>query len=182
MVLAFVVIASMALGWVAMGQFLKHDKVPADAKDFVAGHGVSFSSPDHTFDAQFPSQPTLIQKQFSVVSSMTTLNLAQAQTADYEVVVASMVVPVRIPDSEVDAAIHQILEAGATAQDARITSEKKVTVVGAPGIEVRAKINDGYDARLLVIVSGSHFYLLGVHATSGVGRLYDALIASLIIY
>ena len=180
--IAFIAVTSMVLGWVGMGQFFEHDKLPAGTKAFVAGHGVSFSSPDHTFDAQFPSQPKLIQKQFSVASSAVTLNLAQAQTDDYEVVAASMVVPVSMPDSEVDAAIDQILDAGAASQDTHILTRKKVTIQGASGIEVRAKIKDGYDARLLVVVSGSRFYLLGVHATVGTGRLYDALVSSLIIY
>ena len=181
-VIAFIAIASMALGWVAVGQFFQADNLPAGTSAFVAGHGVPYSSPDHTFDAQFPSQPKLVQKQFSIASTGATLNLAQAQTDDYEVVAASMVVPVRVPDSEVDTAIHQILNAGAASQDAKILNEKHVTIEGAPGIEVRAKVKDGYDARLLVIVSGSRFYLLGVHARSATAKLFDALVSSLIIY
>jgi hypothetical protein len=180
--IAFIAVASLVLGWTGMGQFFSNDKLPAGTKAFVSGHGIPFSSPDHTFDAQFPSPPTLMQRQFSVSSATVTLNLAQAQTDDYEVVAASMVVPVSMPDSEVDAAIDQILDAGAAAQDAHIVTRKKVTIEGASGIEVRAKIKDGYDARLLVVVSGSHFYLLGVHAKVGTGRLYDALVSSLIIY
>lgn len=181
-VLAFIAIASMALGWVAVDRVFQHDKLPAGTSSFVAGHGIPFSSPDHTFDAEFPVRPKLIQKRFSVASVVATLNLAQAQTDDYEVVAASMVLPIRVPDSDVDAAIHQILDAGAASQDAEILTEKKVSIEGASGIEVRAKVKDGYDARLLVVVSGSRFYLLGVHARFATNRLYDALVSSLIIY
>ncbi len=181
-VLAFIAIASMVLGWVAVDRVFQHGQLPAGTKAFVAGHGIPFSSPDHTFDAEFPTQPRLIRKHFSVASVAATLNLAQAQTDDYEVVAASMVMPTRVPDSDVDAAIHQILDAGAASQNAEILAEKKVSIEGASGIEVRAKVKDGYDARLLVVVSGSRFYLLGVHSRSATKQMYDALVSSLIIY
>jgi hypothetical protein len=181
-VITFIAIAAMALGWITVGGFIRGDRLPAGTKAFVAGHGVPFSSPDHSFDVEFPQQPTLIQKTFPVASTASTLNLAQAQTHDYEVVAASMVVPIRVSPAEVDAAMNQIVEAGADSQDADITSKKKVTIEGAPGVEVRAKLKDGYSARILVVVSGSHFYMLGVHSRSATSRLYDALLASLVIY
>jgi hypothetical protein len=180
--LVFIVVASMALGWVAVGRFFNDDKVPAGTSDFVAGNGVAYSSPDNTFTAEFPSQPVLKRQTIPVGSSSATMNLAQAQTDKYEVVAASMVLPIRIPEGQVDAALHEILDAGAQSQGAKIESEKPVTVNGATGIEVRAKVQDGYDARMLVVVSGSRVFFLGTHAVYGNDRLYDALLSSLVIF
>jgi len=53
---------------------------------------------------------------------------------------------------------------------------------GVTGIEARAKVGDGYDARFLLLISGQHIYMLGVHAKTGTGRLFDALVASLVMY
>ena len=68
----------------------------------MAGHGVSFSSPDHTFDARFPIDADLHRQVITVSSASATLNLAQAQTDDYEVVAASMVIPFSLPAGQVD--------------------------------------------------------------------------------
>ena len=78
--------------------------------------------------------------------------------------------------------LHEILNSGAASQGDTITSEARVTRDGAEGIEVRAKVSDGYDARLMVLISGSRIYLLGVHAKHGTARLYNALVASLVMY
>ena len=180
--IAVISVASMALGWVAVGQFLHKDSIPAGTSAFVAGHGVVYSSPDHTFDARFPSTPTVEQRVISVSSASATLNLAQVQTDDYEVVAASLVLPVAVPPGQVDTVLHDILTAGAASQGDKIVSEKHVTHYGATGIEVQAKVTDGYDARLMVLISGPRVYLLGVHAKTGTGRLYDALVSSLIMY
>jgi hypothetical protein len=180
--IALISVASMALGWVAVGQLLHKDSIPAGTSAFVAGHGVVYSSPDHTFDARFPSTPTVDQKVIAVSSASATLNLAQVQTDDYEVVAASLVLPVAVPPGQVDSVLHEILRAGAASQGDTIVSESHVTKYGVPGLEVRAKVSDGYDARLMVLISGPRVYLLGVHAKTGTGRLYDALVASLIMY
>ena len=44
-----------------------------------------------------------------------------------------------------------------------------------------SRTRGGYDARLLVVLSGSTLVVLLVHAKSGTDRLYQALEASLII-
>ena len=180
--LALVAVASMAFGWVAVGHFLPGDPLPPGTSAFVAGHGVPYSSPDHTFDASFPSTPTVEQRAIPVASWSATLSLGQAQTDDYEVVAASMVLPISIPDGQAEAAVHDIVEFGTAATNSHIASEKPVVEDGVSGVEVRAKVSDGYSARLMVLSSGRRIFLLGVHAKTGTDRLYKALVDSLVLY
>ena len=93
-----------------------------------------------------------------------------------------MILPVTVPASEVDSALHQIIRADAASQGDSITGEQPVERDGATGIEVKAKVSDGYDARFLALIAGSRVYLFGVHAKHGTQRLYDALVASLVMY
>jgi hypothetical protein len=171
------VVVSMLLGWVAYGHL--RNSLPPGTSDFVAGHGVAYSSPDHTFDAQFPSAPTLQHQVIPVASTAVTINLAQSQTDDYEVVAASMVLPVAVPAGQVQTIVHEVLNEATASQGATIESEAPVDRNGATGVEVRAKVRDGYAARFIVLVSGNRVYLLGAHAKRGTDRLYDALLASL---
>jgi hypothetical protein len=180
--LAIVSIFSMAFGWIAFDHFFNSDPLPPGTSAFVAGHGVPFTSPDHTFEAQFPATPTIDPEPIRVGVASATLNLAQVQTDDYEVVAASMVLPVSIPSSQVNAAAHEILSSGAASQDAKIVSEKQIVLNGVPGTEVRAKVRDGYDARIVVLISGSRIYMLGAHAKHATSRLFDALAASMVMY
>jgi hypothetical protein len=179
-VLPLVVIVSMAFGWAAYDR--SRNALPPGTSAFVAGHGVAYSSPDHTFDARFPSAPTVDHRVIPVSSTSVTINMAQAQTDDYEVVAASMVLPVTVPSSQVETVVHQVLNETAAAQGATISKETSVTHDGVPGVEIRAKVRDGYDARFIVLVSGSRVYMLGAHAKRATDRLYDALLTSLIMY
>ena len=172
----------MALGWVAVDHVLSSDPLPAGTSAFVAGHGVAFSSPDHTFDARFPSTPTVEQRQIPVATSSATINLAQVQTDDYEVVAGSMVLPIPIPSTDVQPALHKILDAAVAAEGAKSTGETEVNRFGVPGLEMQAKVQDGYPARFIMLISGTHVYLLGVHSKHATKRLYDALLSSLIMY
>jgi len=180
--LTLIVIVSMAFGWVSVERALHGDSLPAGTNDFVAGRGVSYSSPDRTFDARFPSQPTVERKQLPVATSSATTNMAQVQTGDYEIVAASMVLPISIPSNRLDGALHDILREGVAATDGEVLSEKKVVVGGATGVEVRAKVSDGYGARVMVLSSGNRIYMLGVHAKLGTDRLYDALVSSFVMH
>ena len=179
---ALIVVVSMAVGWFAVGHFLSHDSLPAGTSAYVAGHGVSFSSPDHTFDARFPSTPTVRRQVITVSTASATLNLAQVQTDDYEVVAASMLMPFSLPPSQVGTVLHDILDGGVVATDGKVVSEQHVVRDGVQGIEIRAKVPDGYAARIMVLSSGRRIYMLGVHAKSGTDRLYDALVESLVMY
>ena len=129
-------VLSMASGWVLVDRVFQHQSLPPGTSAFVAGHGVPYSSPDRTFDARFPSAPTVQRKVIPVASSSATINLAQVQTDDYEVVAASLVLPVPVPPDRIDTVLHDILLEGTIATDQKITSEKKVVRDGATGLEV----------------------------------------------
>jgi hypothetical protein len=177
-----IAVVSMALGWYAAGYFLHGQSLPPGTKAFVAGHGVSYSSPDHTFDASFPSAPTVERHEIPVASSSATMYLAQAETDDYEIVGASVVLPISLPAAQADAALDDIVKYGAGATDSEIVSKKRVVEDGVSGVEVRAKVADGYSAKLIVLISGRRIFLLGVHAKTGTDRLYKALVDSLVMY
>lgn len=181
-VLALISAVSMALGWVAVDRVMNNDPLPSGTSAFVAGHGVAFSSPDHTFDARFPSEPTVEQRRIPVATSSATINLAQVQTDDYEVVAGSMVLPISIPSADVEPALHKILAEAVAAEGAKSTGETEINRFGVPGLEMQATVQDGYPARFMMLISGTHVYLLGVHSKHATKRLYDALIASLIMY
>ena len=121
--LILVSVLSMALGWVAFDHIVNRDSLPPGTSAFVAGHGVAYTSPDHTFDAQFPRTPTVDHRVLAVSTTTATLNLAQDQTDDYEVVAASLVLPVAVPAGQVDTVLHEILNSGAASQGDTITSE-----------------------------------------------------------
>lgn len=178
--LALIVIVSMALGWVAVEH--RHDPLPPGTSAFVAGQGVAYSSPDHTFDARFPATPTVESRVIPLSTSSATVNLAQSQTNDYEILAASMVLPQPVPADRLEAVLREVFNEIATAHSDKITKQTSVNRYGVPGIEVRAKVSDGYDARFIVLISGTRIYLLGVHAKLGTDRLYDALLGSLIMY
>ncbi len=179
---ALICVVSMALGWVAIGRVLDNDALPEGTGEFVAGRGVLYSSPDRTFAARFPEAPTVERRPLSTPTASVTINLAQVQTDDYELVAASMVLPVSVPSGQVDTVLRDILREGARAQGATISSEEKVTRYGATGIEVHAKVSDGYPARLMVLISRNHVFLIGAHSKHGTERLYDALVGSLVMY
>ena len=181
-VLVLVVVISMALGWVAFDHFANANALPPGTSAFVAGHGVPYTSPDHTFGAQFPATPTVESRVIPVSGTSATINMAHLQTDDYEIVAASMVLPISIPAAEVTPVLRDVLNKSATDQGDKIASQTEVNHFGVPGIEIRAKVSDGYTARFMVLISGSRIYLLGVHAKTGTDRLYDALLSSLTMY
>ena len=78
--------------------------------------------------------------------------------------------------------LHDILNGGVVATDGKVVSEQHVVRDGVPGIEIRAKVPDGYGARIMVLSSGRRIFMLGVHSKRGTDRLYDALVDSLIMY
>ncbi len=172
----------MALGAFAVDHVLNNDPLPAGTSAFVAGQGFKYSSPDHTFDARFPSAPSVSRQTIPVATSSATISLAQVQTDDYEVVAGSMVLPIPIPAADVGNALQKILEHAVAAQDAKVTGEHQITRFGVPGVEMTATVHDGYPARFMMLVSGTHVYLAGAHAKHATKRLYDALLSSLVLY
>jgi hypothetical protein len=177
-IVALVVVAVAVVG--ARG-FLSRDSLPPGTSEFVAGRGVTYTSPVQDFSAKFPRTPV---EQDQVVSSggvSATMHLAQAQTDDYEIVAASMALPGRLPQDQTDSVLHDLLAQGAASQNAKVTSEQHVTHGPASGLEARATMSDGYSARFMVVTTADHIYLLGVHARTGTQKLYDALVRSLVI-
>jgi hypothetical protein len=179
---AVVCVIAMALGWVAVEHQMHSNSLPTGTSEFVAGRGVSYASPDHTFDARFPATPTVESRVIPLSTHSATIHMAQLQTNDYEIVAASMVLPVALPAGQVGPVLHDVLTKAATDQGDTITGQSDVTQQGVPGIDVHVKVHDGYSARFLVLMSGSRIYLLGVHAKRGTDRLYNALVSSLIMY
>jgi hypothetical protein len=74
------------------------------------------------------------------------------------------------------------LNEGVAATNGKVESEKPVVVAGITGVEVRAKVSDGYAARVMVLSSGNRIFMLGVHAKHGTDRLYDALVTSFFVH
>jgi hypothetical protein len=181
-VIAIVCVIAMAFGWVAVEHQMHANSLPPGTSAFVAGRGVAYTSPDHTFDAQFPAPPTVESRVIPLSSSSATIHMAELQTDDYEIVAASMVLPVALPSEQVSPVMHEVLTRAATDQGDKVTSQSDVTQQGVQGIEVHVKVHDGYNARFLVLMSGAHLYLLGVHSKRGTDRLYNALVSSLVMY
>jgi hypothetical protein len=179
---AILCVIAMVLGWVAVEHQMNANSLPPGTAAFVAGRGVAYASPDHTFDARFPATPTVESRVIPLATHTATIHMAQLQTDDYEIVAASMVLPVALPSGQVEPVLHEVLTKAATDQGDTVTSQAEITRQGVPGIEVHVKVHDGYTARFLVLTSGSRIYLLGVHAKRGTDRLYDALVGSLIMY
>ncbi|MFN8034433.1 MAG: hypothetical protein U0V73_00645 [Acidimicrobiia bacterium] len=173
------VVATALAGALAHAVLAGDGAIPSDTGEFVAGRGVPYASPDQTFTARFPRTPTVRQRSYSVGSLSATLYLAQVQTDDYEIVAASIVLPGSLRSEQVDTVLHDVLKQGARSQHATIDHEQHVTHDGVSGLEVRAEITDGYDARLMALSGNGRVYLLGVHAKVGTRRLYDALVDSL---
>jgi len=172
----------MALGWVGVEHRMHADSLPPGTSEFVAGRGVPYTSPDHTFDARFPSVPSVESRMIPLSSHFVTIHMADLQTDDYEIVAASVELPVAVPAEQASPVMHEVLTKAATDQGDTITSQTDVTQQGVPGIEVHVKVHDGYNARFLVLMSGSRLYLLGVHSKRGTDRLYNALVSSLVMY
>jgi hypothetical protein len=180
--LACVCVASMAFGWTAFNHRFGQDPLPSGTGPFVHGDGLVFVSPDHTFEARFPDAPTVLQRMIPVASTSATLDLAQVATDDYGVVAASIVLPTAVPDGEVHTVLHDIVRFGAVEQGAKIVSENQISQDGVPGIEANVSVPGGYNARLMVLMSGTRFYMLAVHSKHATKRLFDALVSSLIMF
>jgi hypothetical protein len=180
--LALICVASMAFGWVGYNRVFVSDPLPSGTSAFAQGHGVAYSSPDHTFDAQFPSAPTVYHRVIPVAASQATINLAQVQTDDYEIVAGSLVLPIPVPADRIGAELHSIMNEAVVAQDAKVVKEQLITRFGVPGIEISASFKDTYPARFMMLVSNTHVYFLGVHSKHATQRLYNALVSSLIMY
>lgn len=176
---AFAVVIALVIGAGAM--HLRSHPLPAGTSAFVAGHGVTYTASDGSFQVDLPRQPEVQQKTFTANGMNSTLNLALVQSDAYEMGVASVVFPVSYDHSKIDEALDDMATEGV--KSANGTSIKKVqTTHGAePALDVRFKAGDGYSGRMLVISTDSAIVMVLVHAKTGTDRLYKALEDSLLI-
>lgn len=178
-IIALVVAIALAVGAGVM--HFRSDPLPAGTSEFASGGGVTYTSPDGTFEVQLPKPPDLDHESLNVKGMTATLYTAIASTDDYEIGGGSMVLPDSIAPAQTNDALDAMLTAAV--KGAKGTSIRKVlTLHGSmPAIEGRFKDSRGFGAHMLVVLDGPDLIVLLVHAKSGVDRLYKALDASLII-
>jgi len=178
-VLALVVVILLAA--VAGVMHLRSDPLPAGTSAFVAGGGVTYTSPDGAYQVQLPTQPETDQNTISENGVSATIYSALVSTDSYEIGAASIVFPSSIEPDRISAALDSALTQGINGTNGKLV-HKDLTMRGTlPAIEGQFKAPDGYSARMLVVARGATMILIAVHAKSGTDRLYKALEAQLLI-
>ncbi|MDQ1383817.1 MAG: hypothetical protein QOG65_1196 [Actinomycetota bacterium] len=177
-VIALVVAIACAAGFGAM--HLHSDPLPAGTNAFVAGEGVTYTSPDGSFQVQLPHTPVLDTRAITLNSIPATVYTADTQADGYDVAVASIAFPDRLSSLQMQRALdaafkERISVAGGTLERKDLTMRDKL-----PAVEGRFNRN-GVHAHLLIVASASALVLIAVSAKSGTDRLYKALEASLIV-
>jgi hypothetical protein len=158
---------------------LRSDPLPAGTSDFVAGKGVTYTSPDGAFQVQLPQQPQVIQQTFTLNGVSAPLYIGVNQSNSYVIEVASIVSPVPF-GSRVNDALNEM--AAQRVKSAHGVGVRQVTTMhgSQPALDARFKAN-GHVAHMLVVATDSSVILLMVYAKSGTDRLYKALDDSLLI-
>jgi hypothetical protein len=157
------------------------NNLPAGTSDFVSGGGVTYTSPDGSFQMQSPTPPIVASRPMTIGSVQTTAYISTATTDDYAIIGGSAVVPVNVPRDRINDALNAMANAGSTSLKATISHQSLTTHGVLPAIEESLNTPDGFKAKLLVVISGSAIIVLIVAAKSGVDRLFKALDDSLII-
>jgi len=160
---------------------LRSDPLPAGTSAFVAGRGVTYTSPDGAFQAELPKQPEMDHQTLNVNGVHAQLYIALAQSDSYEMGVASVVLPVAVDPSRINDALDEMTSAGVKSANGTSVHKTLTTHGSLPALEVKFKAGDGYSGRMLVIASGSSLIMVLVHAKTGTDRLYKALEESLLI-
>jgi len=83
----------LACGGIGYTWLAHHDALPSGTSAFVAGKGVVFSPDDHAYTAQFPTRPTVDSQSNTVAGVNLTMNMALADSDDYEIGVGDMALP-----------------------------------------------------------------------------------------
>ncbi|HEV7526266.1 MAG TPA: hypothetical protein VGP92_14940 [Acidimicrobiia bacterium] len=175
LVVAIVVAAGLGV------MHLRADPLPAGTSAFVAGGGVTYTSPDGAFQVQLPKAPTVDQRALDMSSQSVRVYFASADTNDYAMVVASIALPVAPQPGQVNAMLDDMMNGG-LAQTNGTLVRKTVTMRGAlPALEGQFTLPHDIKAHLLIVASGNAMVMLIVGARSGTDRLYKALETSLII-
>jgi len=158
-----------AFSAIAGGQSL-----PAGTSAFAHGNGVSYSDPDGAYTAQFPTRATFETKDIDVDGGTLTANLASVSVDNsYEMGIASM--PIAVPADKVDDSLKAGTDGFVTDANGTVLSQKRGTLGVAQTLDTRLKVDDGYTAHILVVISSGEMYVLFVHAKHGTDPLFSAL-------
>ena len=160
---------------------LRSDPLPPGTSAFASGGGVTYTSPDGSFQVQLPKAPEMQQEQIPVNGTSEMLYTAVASTDAYEIGGGSMALPASLSPAQASAALDTVLTGAIKSVDGKISHKTVISRGTLPAIEGQFKDSHGYQARMMVVLSRSSLIVLLVHAKSGVDRLYKALDASLII-
>jgi hypothetical protein len=159
---------------------LRADPLPAGTSDYVAGKGVTYTSPDGAFQVLLPQQPQMQHEMLSINGVNAPLYMGIVQTNSYVIGVASIVSPVPFKRSGVDDALDEMTSQGV--KNAHGTSVRKVSTMHGdqPAVDLRFKAN-GHVGHMLAVATDSSVVLMFVYAKSGTDALYKALDNSLLV-
>ena len=175
-VLAACVLLAMVAAGVGGYNFLSsRADLPAGTSAFVHGNGVAYADPDGVYTAEFPKAPAVDSSNVSLAGGDLTVTTASVEADDYEVGVIVGALPVAIPTSQVDSSMKDLTADAISGTQGTVESQTRGTRGAAATLETRFKMGDGYAAHILVMMTGSHIYVLYVHAKTGADRLYSAL-------
>jgi hypothetical protein len=180
--LAMALVVVLLLGGVGYAVIAARNALPPGTSAFVAGHGVDYNAPDNSFSVQFPVAPKAESQPMNFQGALLQINEATVEADDYEMAAASVVLPVAIPADRVDALLDDSLHGGFAGANGSVAHSKHTTRGGLPAVDATIKSPDGYGARVMVIVWDNKLYLFGVHAKSGVDRLFAAMDKSLTLH
>jgi hypothetical protein len=158
---------------------LRSDPLPAGTSDYVAGKGVTYTSPDGAFQVQLPQQPQVTEQTFSLNGVNVPLYMGVVESNSYVIDVASIMSPPAL-GKNVDYALKQL--AAQRVKSAHGVGVQQVTTMhGAePALEARFKV-EGHVAHMLVVATKSSAVVVLVAAKTGTDRLYKVLVDSLLI-
>jgi len=175
LVVAIVLVAGAAV------VHMHSDPLPAGTSGFVAGGGVTYDSPDGSFEVQLPQTPTTDQEAITVNNVTATLFTALSSTSDYEIGAADIAFPSVVPAARVNDMLDAALTKGVDGTHGTLVKKIFTRHGVLPAIEGHFNAPDGYRAEILVVSNGWSLVLLIVHSKTGTDRLFKALEDSLII-
>jgi hypothetical protein len=180
--IVLLVVVALVAGLVAFGVFSRGNAVPSATSAFADGHGIPFTAPDGTFSVQMPTAPQVDQKPLSIGAYTAKMTFADSSGDGYEIGVASFVLPISPPVSQVDAMLDDALNSGISTVKGTAVNKVSVKRGGLPALEATFKAPDGYPVHALVMSWGKKLYVLFVHAKAGTERLYHALDTSFTVH
>jgi hypothetical protein len=177
-VIALVVALAFAAGF---GVMHRHsDPLPAGTSAFVAGKGVTYTSPDGSFQVLLPQSPALDTDSMTLNSMTATIFAATIEGDGYDLAVASIAFPDRVTSLQVRNALDAAFEERVSVAGGKLERKDLTMRDKLPAVEGRFNLN-GLHAHMLVVASDSALVLIAVQAKTGTDRLYRALEASLIV-